>query len=506
MGVGWTSHDSSHVRASSHCLRSLLDGPTHHFPNPTPPHPPAHPARPSFPLGTSLALLAWGLAEFRPAYEASGQASAAANTLRWGADYLLACWDAPAQRLTGQIGDPGVDHSYWGRADQETGPRPSFVWDTSRPASDLAAAAASALAATSLALRPSDATYADRCLAAARQLLAFAQAREGKYSAAYPSATYVYASSSYLDDLAFAAAWLWRATGEAAYLAGARSALQRAQYQRNYFLSWDSVYAAADALLLAGGAGPSPGVDSAWQLSQFLATWQHGQNGVHFSADGLAIAPLGGWGTLRYSANAALLMLLHASRTNDSAVAAGCVAWARKQVGQGWATGQGRIKESRPLLSSCMDTLPPPPQTKGGLYAGQQRTQLRGGVGQQPAHALPPPRRLLPPPPGAMQLRGRVQQPWAQPQRERGLSDCRSWCQHRPLDLGPFNHPKKQVLYGALVGGPADGDSYTDARSNFQCNEPAMDYNAGFAGALAGLLHLLPGTASGAGSSGASGM
>ena len=49
-----------------------------------------------------------------------------------------------------------------------------------------------------------------------------------------------------------------------------------------------------------------------------------------------------------------------------------------------------------------------------------------------------------------------------------------------------------QLLAGALVGGPADAsDAYTDARNNFQSNEPALDYNAGFTGVLAGLIQLL---------------
>lgn len=49
-----------------------------------------------------------------------------------------------------------------------------------------------------------------------------------------------------------------------------------------------------------------------------------------------------------------------------------------------------------------------------------------------------------------------------------------------------------QVLYGGLVGGPASSDTdYSDVRSNYQGNEVAIDYNAGFTGTLAGLIQLL---------------
>ena len=61
------------------------------------------------------------------------------------------------------------------------------------------------------------------------------------------------------------------------------------------------------------------------------------------------------------------------------------------------------------------------------------------------------------------------------------------------------NAPNPQILTGALVGGPegklrnsADpDDSYVDRRNEYNCNEPALDYNAGFTTVLAGLLQLL---------------
>ena len=119
------------------------------------------------------------------------------------------------------------------------------------------------------------------------------------------------------------AGWLYRATREEPFLAAARGYLQRAQvragswgggwgwglvgkacrapglrshphscsrsthppyppahpplqYQRNYFVSWDSVYSAADALLLGLGVGPSQGVDLQWQTAAFRDTWLKG--------------------------------------------------------------------------------------------------------------------------------------------------------------------------------------------------------------------------------------
>lgn len=49
----------------------------------------------------------------------------------------------------------------------------------------------------------------------------------------------------------------------------------------------------------------------------------------------------------------------------------------------------------------------------------------------------------------------------------------------------PENH--RHVLFGALVGGPDASDGYADSVSDYNKNEVACDYNAGFTGALAKL-------------------
>ena len=69
---------------------------------------------------------------------------------------------------------PHADHSYWGRPEEQTGPRPAYTWSPGKPASDAAGAAASALASAAVLFRASDPAYAARCLGHARGLFAFA--------------------------------------------------------------------------------------------------------------------------------------------------------------------------------------------------------------------------------------------------------------------------------------------------------------------------------------------
>ena len=49
------------------------------------------------------------------------------------------------------------------------------------------------------------------------------------------------------------------------------------------------------------------------------------------------------------------------------------------------------------------------------------------------------------------------------------------------------NDPQKHLLYGALVGGPDFNDNYEDDVDAYDHSEVAIDYNAGFVGALAGI-------------------
>ncbi len=76
-----------------------------------------------------------------------------------------------------------------------------------------------------------------------------------------------------------------------------------------------------------------------------------------------------------------------------------------------------------------------------------------------------------------------------------GVGAGQTPCQvhHRAASCGPLNVPcdclaynnpgcNPNTIYGALVSGPTAQDTYTDARSNYQQTEVAVDFNAGFSG------------------------
>jgi hypothetical protein len=125
---------------------------------------------------------------------------------------------------------------------------------------------------------------------------------------------------------------------------------------------------------------------------------------VIFSPRGLAIAPLGGWGNLRYSANAAFMMVLHAKYTSDSATRAACLAFAQKQTdymlglkgSTRWAV-EGSFFLGVHHTSLNRNKAHAITMTKAGLALAAPIVQeLRGRLRRQPSHPRAPPRRLLP--------------------------------------------------------------------------------------------------------------
>ena len=375
-----------------------------------------------FPLANSLSFLAYGLLEFPGSYAYSAQTLKARSALKWGARFLIRSHPSP-NKIIGQIGAPSIDHAYWGRPEQQTGARPFYVWDSSKPASDLSAAFSAALASTSLVFKSSDPEFSAKCLLHAKQLFDFASTKLGKYSDQYPSATYVYTSSGYLDDLAYSAAWLCRATGDTSYCTKSKNYRVQSGFNPNSFVSWDSVSLLSAILLKGMGQAP---LEAQQQIQRFTDDWT---KNFSRTPGGLVLAPLGGWGNLRYTTSAAMAALISAKYETDAAKRSNAICWAKSQLdyalglrgGRSFVVGYGKNPPTQPhhRSSSCPD-LPAPCTWDNFNYAG----------------------------------------------------------------------PNPQVLSGALVGGPrGPTDSYTDVRSDYVSNEVAFDYNAGFTSALAGLIH-----------------
>jgi endoglucanase len=382
------------------------------------------------PMAASATMLAWGIVDYRSAYTSTGQLNTALDQLRWATDYFIKAHPS-ANELYGQVGNGGLDHAWWGPAEVMQMSRPAYRVTTACPGSDLAGETAAALAAASIAFRPTDTAYANTLLTHARQLYSFADTYRGKYSDCITDAAGYYNSwSGYNDELVWGAIWLYRATNEQAFLDKAQSYYANLSNQQQtsiksykWTIAWDDKsYGAYVLLAKLTGAANYHADAQRWLNWWTVGGTAHGADGtrVNYSPGGQAV--LDQWGSLRYAANTSFAALVYSDAITDATLKARYKDFAKRQID--YALGQN------PRNSSYVV-----------------------GFGANP------------------------------PKNPHHRTAHGSW-----TDQLTFPVESRHVLYGALVGGPSSAnDQYTDDRGNFVNNEVATDYNAGFTGALARL-------------------
>lgn len=170
------------------------------------------------PQGFTASTLGWSYYEFKDAYEATGQT----DHLKVITDHFCQFFKDSTKLSGGSVsnflyqkGDGKADHSYWGPPEQQ-GKRDMF-W-TSNGASDVAAEYAAALAANYKNFgNEEDLTYAKALYKFSTQ---YNQTVGGGHVGFYNS-------NSVNDDQAWAAGWLYIATGEQNYLNDLKSKLPK---------------------------------------------------------------------------------------------------------------------------------------------------------------------------------------------------------------------------------------------------------------------------------------
>jgi endoglucanase len=386
------------------------------------------------PMAATLTMLAWGAVDHRDAYTRSGQLPHLLSNLRWGTDYLIKAHPS-ANVLYGQVGNGNADHAWWGPAEVMPMARPAYKIDASCGGADLAGETAAAMAAASIAFRPTDATYANTLVTHAKQLYDFADRVRKNYSDCITDATNFYRSwSGYQDELVWGAIWLYRATNDATYLTKAETEYlnlgteqQTTTRKYKWTIAWDDkAYGAY--VLLAKLTGKQIYVDDA---NRWLDYWTTGVNGqrVQYSAGGQAW--LDTWGSLRYAANTAFVALNYSD----------------------WLKGTDATRASR--------------------YHAFGKRQIDYALGDNPRNSS--------------YLIGFGQN---SPRNPHHRTAHGTWADS--LDVPAQS---RHLLYGALVGGPKSADdAYADSRSDYTMNEVALDYNAGFTSALVRLYDEFGGT------------
>ncbi len=409
----------------------------------------------------AASTLGWGMYEFADAFKATGSWDHGLDEMRWFSDYFLRSLFTDSSgavvAFNYQVGDGSVDHGYWGPSELQSikeFPRPAYFATTEHPASDQTAGAAAALAVESLIVKASDPAYATKCLTAAKALYAFSVANRGLgYSGGF------YGSSFDEDELSWAAALLYVATGTHSYLDSIISTDSSGAYtgwmkkiignatdgwNNIWVMSWDTkwggVFSLIDPLVQGDSLVPAK-VQAAihlidkWQVEY----WSHVPHDLTSDTAFIAQSPAGfevlnGWGSARYNTAGQLEALAYRRHFPSDP---------KSVLFSDWAMGQmNYLMGDNPLSRSYIVGFGSTTQGIGSQVGGSAVAV------SHPHHA-----------------------------------DAHGSTTNNQDDPAVDRH----ILWGGLVGGPDLKDQHSDITTDFVYNEVAVDYNAALVGALAGL-------------------
>ena len=379
----------------------------------------------NFPQAFTLTMLSWSGISFEDGYTKSDQFEYLLDTVKWGTDYLLKCHTSKDE-LYVQVGNGQIDHTYWLPPEYITYNYPSYKITSEKPGTEVSAETAAALAAASILFKNIDSSYSSTLLEHAKEIYDFADKYRGDYTKAVPVQDFYGTFSGYNDELAWGAAWLYRATGDEKYHNKFKE-IADAQYEtwdtKKYPgctgpITWDDKRPGC-YVLIAEITKDESRMKTAEEYCDALIKTSTTKGGLYF------VPNLSQWASNRYAANAASMLLVFSSILPES---------------------NSKRKEYIDFAKSQIDYILGDNPAGVNFVVGTEENSPKA-VHHRAASAVFDPRLAM--------------------------------------------RPKENIftLYGALAGGPGMNDEYTDDRNNFQMNEVALDYNAGFTLSLAGLVH-----------------
>ncbi|GAB4525938.1 MAG: hypothetical protein Tsb0014_05690 [Pleurocapsa sp.] len=384
-----------------------------------------------FPMAASVTTLAWGGIEYYDAYKKSGQLVHLSQNLKWVTDYFLKAFvnDTPGEYvLYGQVGDGKTDHKWWGAAEvvHYQMERPSYKIDTDCPGTELAAETSAALSASSILFRKNgDRAYADLLVKKAERLYDFADRYRGVYSDCLKAADPFYKSfSGYQDELVWGAIWLHKA-----------KKAQNWGYSDEYLVKAETEYQEMSKpynyTFLTDDksygvyvllAKETGNPEYQRRAEAWLDFWTIGYKGKRIKYTPGGLAFLVKWGSLNLSANTSLLAFIYSD----------------------WLKTQGEREKSQRYFD----------------FAVSQINYILGDNPDDRSYVIGYGNKS--------------------PRNPHHRTSHGSWANDSK------NPPQsRNLLIGALVGGPDENEQWSDDRNDWVTNEVAIGYNAGFTGAVA---------------------
>lgn len=395
------------------------------------------------PLAWTITQLAFNVHVFSDAMKAVNEYNEALEGVKWGVDYLVNCISSPDQ-FVGQfgvsaIGDTDIDFGYFGPAEEYEMWAPQDVkrsegiayFNSTHRSSEILGESSAALAAASVIFESQDKEWSDKLRDHAIDLFERATKDKGTYmDSNHPNmrtAKEWYPSHGYNDELAWAAAWIYVATGDAQWKTTTDQYIKEAGSNIGEY-SWDEKLPGA-VLLMYLQTGDE---EYKTAVERYISVYRP-SGSVKQTAKGLSFHYA--WGSLRYASNAGFIMMAYSKRLGyDHADAEWPIQYASQQInyalgdsGRSWVVGFGKDSPLSPYHKSSYNSFIDYP--------------MRG------------------------------EDSWAQGE-DFLFSDTRN----------------RFILYGALEGGPAWDDTFKDDRSAYEFTEVTQDYNAAFTGLNAAMI------------------
>ncbi|WJX61811.1 cellulase [Trifolium repens] len=398
-----------------------------------------------FPMAFSTTMLAWSVIEFGD--KMGSDYEHALEAIRWGTDYFLKATRIP-NVVVAQVGNPISDHDCWERPEDMDISRQAYYLTKRRPGSEVSAEIAAALAASSIVFRNIDHRYSKALLIRAKLVFNFANNHRGSYNDSIGDAACPFYCdfNGYMDELIWGAAWLHKASNNQNYWNFVKSNIQLLESSNGGSFGefgWDSKNAGINVLVSQGVINnPSneiPFVPNANNLVCSLLP-NSPTKSVTYSKGGLLFKV--GSSNLQHATSLSFLLIVYARfmKANNKEVQCGNVVAKPSDLINLAKSQVDYILGNNPLGMSYMVGY-------GQKYP--QKIHHRGStlpsIDANPNHM--------------------------------GCRDGDKYFQS--------SAPNINVLTGAIVGGPADDDSFQDSRYNVSQSEPTTYINAPFVGVLA---------------------
>jgi len=421
-------------------------------------------------MAVSLSQIGWSLVFFKKGHESAGQLQEGIDTLAHGADFIVKGFDENSERLVAQVGKSSLDFVYYGNPENystflkqmNVAKRDVFYVTPSSPGAEILADSASALALASIAIEQSNPAKSAVYESTAIKLFALAEKYPVSYmdSPALADTAKLYPSTDFTDEMAFAAIWLFNATGDYTYLTKARNWYKEECFKYpGWAYSWDDKCPALHVLLSYYDFQGTKGDRDLYEerAKGYFNEWLPGRSRI-IPHTPLGLAFRNRWGSLRYASNTAFLAFAYAKtltdiqppETRETFYIRALENYAESQAnyilgdgGRSWIVGYGKSFPKFVWVKSSYNSMLYFPLSKLNPSIAADRKALGN-------------------------------------------------------DFKFSSRPNTFPIHGALVGGPLEvngvpSDSWVDSRSSFVYAEITLDYNAAWTGVVARLSELYSG-------------